>query len=469
MKYSRGLKAAVVGAIAAGALTPANASAGIGPGLGTPTFTLEPLTSGATSDPRVVMQDATTALTSFVNYSTLASGIFHVCQVPIDASSCARTTPVTPTDDAGDMSLVYQGTNLLLGNGTANYTELFTSADNGASFGPAVRISNYSNAENILPLPDGNLLLVGRGNDSNSNAMHVVVVPPNGTGLNTQGFTLGGGYPGANRGVAYNNGRYVVMSGGFVSTGSNDTQISYAVYSGSGDPNSLANWTTATLPTQFGDPPNIAGGPAGVVLVTTDQTGSVVASKLEGTTFGSPSRIGDKAGKAYLPNVTQDATGRITATWQVNGVGLRESHSFDGVTWSAPRTLTSDREFQTDTATGPAGNGLAVTRGGSRYIATRIYAGVTLTLKASPAKVKKGTSTTLTAKLTGETGAPLGSMPIQFRAGSKTVATESTNASGEAKIKLEPSKTKKYSARFAGTTQIASYKSSSVKVTVKKK
>jgi len=467
MRVTRIGTAAIAAALAAGALAPGTASGGIGPGLGTPTFTLETLTSGATSDPRVVMQTDTTALTSFVDYATRPAGIFHVCQVPLDATSCARTTAVTPTDDAGDMSLVFSGPQLLLANGTANFTEIFTSGDGGATFGPAVRVSRYANAENVLPLPDGRLLLVGRGNDSRANDLHAVVVPPDGSGVDTAGFSLPNtDYPGAQRGVADNGGRYVVLGGGFVSVGSTRTQIAYAVYDGSGDPNAISSWTQSTLPLQFNDAPNIAGGPSGVVLVAVDADGAVVASKLEGTTFPAPTRIGDPAGKAYLPNVTQDATGRITATWQVNGVGLRESHSRDGVRWSAPRTLTSDREFDTDIATGPAGNGLAVTRAGGRYQATRIYAAVSLSLKASPAKVEKGKATTLTAKLTGETGAPLAGRPIALRAGGKTLATKTTNAAGEVTLTTKPSKTTRYRARFAGTDVLASYTSAAAKVTV---
>src|SRR4029079_18006846 len=122
-----------------------------------------------------------------------------------------------------------------------------------------------------------------------------------------------------------------------------------------------------TLPVDVGDPPNIAGGPAGVVLVTTDREGRVLCSKLDGTTFPAPTPIGDKAGHAYLPNVTQDATGRITATWQVNGLGLREAHSFHGVKESAPGTLASRRDFAADPATGPAGNGFAVSRADGEY------------------------------------------------------------------------------------------------------
>jgi hypothetical protein len=322
MRVTRIGTAAIAAAL--GVFAPGAASAGIGPGPGTPTFTLHTLTGGAASDPRVVMQTDTTALASFVDYATRPAGIFHVCQVPLDATSCARTTAVTPTDEAGDMSLVFSGPQLILANGSANSTETFTSGDGGATFGPAVRVSRYANAENVLPLPDGRLLLVGRGNDSRANDLHVVVVPPDGSGVDTAGFSLPNtDYPGAQRGVADNGDRYVVLGGGFRSVGSTQTQIAYAVYDGSGDPNAASNWTQSTLPLQFDDAPNIAGGPSGVVLVAVDAEGAVVASKLDGTTFPAPTRIGDPAGKAHLPNVTQDATGRITATWQVNGRAAR--------------------------------------------------------------------------------------------------------------------------------------------------
>lgn len=258
------------------------------------------------------------------------------------------------------------------------------------------------------------------------------------------------------------------MGGGYLSIGSTQKQIAYAVYSGSGDPNALANWTTGTLPTQFGDPPNIADGPAGVVLVTTDDSGSVVSSKLSGTTFAAPARIGDKAGTAYLPNVTANAQ-RYTATWQVNGVGLRMSQSTDGVHWSTPITINKQREFDTDTATASAGNGLAVTRGGGAYIATRIYGQVSLTLKASPKTVAKGKKSTLTATLHDGGGTGISGQKITFKAGSKTVASATTNGSGQATLKVAPSKSTSYTASFAGTAVLASYASKSAKVSVSKK
>jgi Bacterial Ig-like domain (group 3) len=466
LKRLRGVGPAAATAVVAGVLALPAAGAGIGPGTGTSSFTLEKLASGADSDPRVAMAGDRAALAVFVNFAS-AHGVFHVCRVPLDQARCTRTTVVKPTDDAGAMSLVRSGSRLLLGNGTANYTELFASTNNGAAFGSAVRISNYVDAENILPLPGGSLLLVGRGNDADANAMHVAVVSPDGKDVNTHGFVLEGATFGSgNRGVALNGGRYVVLTGGFVSAAGHRTRIEYAVYSGSGDPNSLSNWSKGSVAGDFLDPPNIAGGPAGVVLVTLNG-GKVMASKLAGKTFGALKPIGDAAGKAYLPNVTQDATGRVTATWQVNGVGLRESHSFDGVRWSAPRTLTDDREFDTDTATGPAGNGLAVTRAGGGYLATRIYAAVGLTLKASPKRVAKGKSITLTAKLTSDRGKPFAGGAIRFRAGSKTVATQSTDKSGGAKVELEPAGTTRYQAAFAGNGQTASYTTAPVTVSVK--
>jgi hypothetical protein len=447
----------------------AGAASGAGPGLGDPFFTLETLVSGATSEPNMIIDDASNALVAFNNYA-VPSGTIHVCSVPFAATSCARTTNVVPgPDGAGTPYLARSAAGgLLLSNGTANYTELFASADDGATFGAPVRISRYTNAEALLPLPDGNLLLVGTGNDDDANAMHVVVVPPDGTGVDTPGWRFRGGIPSASRGVAFNGGRYVVTTSSFLSTATTQAQVDYAVFSGSGNPNDFANWTTGSLPLDSGDPANIADGPAGTVLVGLDGDGDVVASKLSGSTFGAPVEIGDKAGKAYLPNVSQDSTGRITAVWQVNGVGLRSSTSFNGTTWSRPRTLNPEREFDTDVGTGTNGTGLAVTRAGGSYEATRVYAGVTLSLKPAKAKIVKGDGTELIATLVDERGDPISGAQVTLRSGKKTVDTAKTTGSGEASFTVEPKRTKRYRAEYAGTQTLASYESTASKVRVVK-
>lgn len=460
------LAAASVAIIAA----PAHA-AGEGAGLGPTTFHLEDLVSGASNDPRVMMVDDQNALVALGTYRTLSGGQIRVCKVgPVPAAACADAGPILTPGFSGVGNLAIHpgltpGT-VYLTNGTANETELYTSTDGGATFSGPVRISTYANAQDFLVLPDGNLALVGTGNVNPYLATHFVIVPPSGAGVGTPGFLIPGNL--TQRGIAYNGGRYVILGGGFVSAASNDTQAPYAVYNGSGDPNSQANWTTGTLAMDFDDVPNIADGKGGVVAIGTVDH-KVVVSKLSATTFGPLQTIADKAGGAYLPNITADASGRYTATWQVNGVGLRMSQSLDGVTWSTPITINSDRQYETDTARTAAGNGLAVTRGGGAYIATRLYGEVALTLKASPKTVKKGKQSTLTATLHNEGGTGIPGQKITFKVGSKSVGSGTTNGKGQATLKVKPSKSTSYTATFAGSGVLASYTSTSAKVTVSKK
>jgi hypothetical protein len=351
-------------------------------------------------------------------------------------------------------------------NGTANETELYTSTDGGATFAGPVRVSTYANAQDFLVLPDGNLALVGTGNVDPYLATRFVIVPPSGAGLTTPGFFIPGNL--TQRGIAYNGGRYVILGGGFKAAATTDTEAYYAVYNGTGDPNSQANWTTGTLTMDFDDVPNIADGKGGVVAIGTVDH-KVVVSRLTGTAFGPLQTIGDKAGGAYLPNITADPSGRYTATWQVNGVGLRLSQSLDGGKWSTPITINRDRQYQTDTARTAAGNGLAVTRGGGAYIATRLYGQVAVALKASPKTVKKGTGSTLTATLHNEGGTGISGQKITFKVGSKAVGSATTNGSGQATLKVTPSKSTSYTATFAGSAVLASYTSTASMVTVSKK
>jgi len=462
--------AALAVATIAAAAGPAQA-AGPGPGTGPTTFHLEDLVSGASDDPRVMMVDEQNALVAFDTFAGSPSGQIRVCKVgPVPAASCAAPGPIMTPGFSGASNLAIHpgltpGT-IYVTNGTANETELYTSTDGGTTFSGPVRISTYVNAQDFLVLPDGNLALVGTGNVNPYQATHFVIVPPTGAGLTTPGFYVPGDI--TQRGIAYNGGRYVILGGGFTSTGSTDTAAPYAVYNGAGDPNSQANWTTGTLAMNFDDPPNIAEGGGGVVAIGTVD-GKVQVSKLSGTAFGPLTTIADKAGRAYLPNITGDPSGRYTATWQVNGVGLRMSTSHDGVHWSAPITINADRQFQTDTARTTAGNGLAVTRASGFYMATRLYGAVSLTLKASPGKVKKGKKSTLTATLHDEGGAGISGQKVTFKAGGKTLGSGTTNGSGQATLKVKPSKTTSYTAAFAGSATLGSYASTAAKVSVSKK
>jgi len=468
-RFRAGTIAALAAACAAVAAAPAHA-AGEGAGLGPSTFHLEDLVSGASTDPRVMMLDDQTALVAFGTYRNTPAGQIRVCKVgPVPAAACADAGPIlTPGPSGVGKLAIHPGPapgSVYLTNGTANETELFTSLDGGATFSGPVRISTYTNAQDFLVLPDGRLALVGTGNTDPIQATHFVAVAPDGSGLATPGFYIPGDI--SQRGIAFNGGQLVILGAGFTSIGSQEVEASYAVFSGAGDPNAQANWTTGTLPFTSTDGPNLAEGAGGVVAVGIN-AGKVQATKLTGTAFGPLKTISGKD-SAYLPNVTGDASGRYTATWQVNSVGLRMAQSRDGVTWSTPVTINRDREFQTDTARAVAGNGLAVTRASGFYMATRLYGQVSLTLKAAPATIKKGKQSTLTATLHNEGGGGIAGQKITFKAGKKTVGTGTTNGAGQATLKVKPSKSTSYTATFAGTDVLASYTSSSAKVTVSKK
>lgn len=461
------LAAALIAGTTATTAAAAPLPAGPGPGTASATsiFTLEPLLTGASNDPRVLIGTDGTALTAFGAYPT-PKGAIHVCLVPRTAAACTRTTTVDTADGPAKLALVDSVDKPLLVNGTANYTETYASADGGATFGPAVRISRYTDAENVLPLPDGRLMLVGTGNDDDANQMHVVTVPRDGSGVDVKGFRFPAAY--SNRSVAFNAGRPVVVSARFRSSTTTDTELRTAIYNGSGDLNDIANWTLGTLPLNVTDPPALASGPSGTVLVA-PVGGKVIASKLNGTTFGPPVVIGDALGGPYLPNVTQDATGRLTATWQVNGVGLRMSQSFDGVSWSRPITINRNRFFNTDTATAPDGGGLAVTKGDGRYEATRIYRTTLLTVKADKKKVTKGKAVKLSATLSDDRAKPIAGAPITFLKGTASAKTVTTNAAGTATYSAKPKTTATFRARYAGTAVNGSYLSNTVTVKVVKK
>jgi hypothetical protein len=152
-------------------------------------------------------------------------------------------------------------------------------------------------------------------------------------------------------------------------------------YAGSGDLNDVANWTPAA---DIGAVryPKLAGGPSGLFLLSTTESGEEVVSKFTGAGFGTPVTLGITADPSSQ-HMFEDAAGRLHAVFaHGDGTGLHLMHavSDNGVNWRLG-TVTTVATPGGDggigdmrVATAPDHIGVVVWRGGSPVSEVRVAA-----------------------------------------------------------------------------------------------
>ena len=117
-------------------------------------------------------------------------------------------------------------------------------------------------------------------------------------------------------------------------------------FSGTGDPNDVANWSQTSFP---GYGPRIVGGAAGVFVLTSDSNINNGNLRLQRIVNGAPSGAPVTLGKSSSePAISQDPTGRIAFAY-TDATGLWVRSSDDGVEFSPPELV----------ATIPAGQAIA--------------------------------------------------------------------------------------------------------------
>src|SRR5215207_8442360 len=165
---------------------------------------------------------------------------------------------------------------------------------------------------------------------------------------------------------------------------SDGTSLQFARYGGSGSLNDTPNWT-APAAIGPGDAPSVAGGPAGlVVLSRTGAAGSqrLFARRFSGTAFGSPVGVSETGSPDLATLRAQTSNGRFTAIWVCNactaGRELRVAQSSDGAAWTAPATILKKPEterisaLRPRVAVAPDGEGFAVWDTGTDVRATSL-------------------------------------------------------------------------------------------------
>ncbi|HEY5143637.1 MAG TPA: hypothetical protein VII98_09060 [Solirubrobacteraceae bacterium] len=106
-------------------------------------------------------------------------------------------------------------------------------------------------------------------------------------------------------------------------------------WSGSGNVNDPATWSTASFP---GASPRIAGGPIGVFVLYRDQLvgGNVLVRRIvAGQPSGNPVKL---AGNVQNATIAEDAAGGLAAAW-VDAAGVELRTSSDGVTWTPAQLI----------------------------------------------------------------------------------------------------------------------------------
>jgi hypothetical protein len=193
---------------------------------------------------------------------------------------------------------------------------VWTSTDGGATFGPATQVApsgayKGTNATDVLP--------VGSSFDISSHnpGLDFTSVPTTGGGADltpTGGSTnISGSALGLASGSPVE--AFSRLNGGQPQT------VDFTAYTGTGDPNSSANWSAPALVTN-GILPSLAGGSKGLFLASQDASGGTyvplnVRKYTPGTGFGAPVTLQTDTNDDNAGHIFQTpASGELFVAWQ---------------------------------------------------------------------------------------------------------------------------------------------------------
>ncbi len=331
------LRAAVIACVIAG-VAPSSAAA-------VNVFTLDSSPAGRAG---VAVDGAGTGYFAWEHNSADNNTATEFCKVP-RGGGCTNpvvlpTPPLNPAPfNSTDVSAAFP----VLGAGSTVYivgpryvagdVVVWTSADGGLSFGPAVQVTQsgaYAGSDPTAVLPAGSGFFISshnpglnfiaaQGTDPSSGAD---LTPPGGF-TNMSGSTLG------------------LASGNPVEAfstlnGSQPQSIGFRSYSGTGDPNSAANWSGPSQVTN-GILPSLAGGPNGLFLASQDSANGTytpvnVRKYSPGAGFGAPVTVQSNASDVNAGNMFETpGSGQLLVAWQAptrpdGGTGISLYRSTNG-------------------------------------------------------------------------------------------------------------------------------------------
>jgi hypothetical protein len=290
-----------------------------------------PFAIGSGSEPGLAVDAAGTAYIAYNGAETGAPP--HVCRLPRGATACdvVRTLPVVAgTDTTSRPTVTVAGARVtVLVHRTGQQTGItrYTSTDGGVTFGAPVLVGgNVANVESVT----------GPGDTVS------VVSQADGTGALFQNVSLTSGTPAASIATLFPSPRLYNGTVGLIDAGTPlaifsdlSSQGAFRRFAG-GDVNSAASWT-APVDIGYVDYPRLAGGPAGLFLISGDEAFGLYVRKFDGVTFGPRVALTANGDDSEM-HLSQDAAGRLHAVYasnQADGYHAVYALSDDGVTWQS--------------------------------------------------------------------------------------------------------------------------------------
>ena len=319
-------------------------------------------TIGHGEDPTIAVDKAGTAYVTWVHQGPSGhQDQLQFCKVPRGTRKCTNlqtfTAPLAPGDRAQILMpnpttvyIVYYQYAGPYGVPSPDQTWLLASTDGGATFGAPVYIGTQDPEGGAALDASGGIYLV---TDASTYGVTVQRANLNGTAVPAE--TALARFPdwyGGNVAVAAN-GQVFVSSW-------NETDgvgtIHVSSFSGTGDPNATASWTTAL--TQGGEDTQLGNGPKGVYLFSSENASSdprFLVEKLTTTGDVNATYVTPKGQANEQPTFWEDASGRLNLAYK-QGDNLRYKAS-DLKGWQVAEILGSGGGYHQRGATAADGGG----------------------------------------------------------------------------------------------------------------
>jgi hypothetical protein len=301
-----------------------------------------PLTIGAGHKPGVALDAAGTAYIAWFGPESNVTSL-RFCRLPRGARACAVATTITAPGTTLSRPFVTVDGNTVrvisyrYGLTGARFDEIweFTSADGGATFdaGHPIGIAPFDEAVR----GPGDTLSVASNADSE--------------GLVFQNVPLDGSTAGESRAILSAdhpyNGTVGLADAGTAIAVFADASSQAQFRRGAGSLNDPASWTPP-VDIGYADYPRLAGGPAGLFLLSGTVTNMLTVRRFDGSTFAAGVKIADRGDDAQA-HLTEDPAGRLHAVFghnSVAGLELDYATSDDGVSWQSGPLLTQINALQ---------------------------------------------------------------------------------------------------------------------------
>jgi hypothetical protein len=293
------------------------------------------LTVGAGHKPGVAVDAAGTAYIAWYGPESNTTSL-NFCRLPRGAAACdVKTTIVAPGTTLSRPFVLVDGATVRVvsyryGLTGARFDEIweFTSIDRGATFdaGHPVGIAPFDEAVR----GPGDTVTVATSAES--------------TGLSVQNVPLDGSTAGTSQAILSADHPYngtVAPAGPTMVAVFADASSNAQVRTTTGAINDIATWT-APVELGYADYPRLAGGPAGLFLLSGTPENALTVRRFDGATFGAGVKIADLAEDAQA-HLTEDPAGRLHAVFGHNtttGLELDYATSDNGTSWQSGPLLT---------------------------------------------------------------------------------------------------------------------------------